>query len=66
MKLTSDFVGSTLKEYNCIVNARWIMNYAAAIGDTNPVYFNDERPEGIIAPPLFPVAVTWPIRRKHY
>jgi acyl dehydratase len=37
------------------------MNYAAAIGDANPVYFNDERPEGIIAPPLFPVALTWPI-----
>lgn len=61
MKLTSDFVGASLKEYNCIVNARWTMNYAAAIGDTNPVYFNDERPQGIIAPPLFPVALTWPI-----
>ena len=61
MKLTSDFVGAALKEYTCIVNARSTMNYAAAIGDANPVYFNDERPEGIIAPPLFPVAITWPI-----
>lgn len=61
MKLTSNFVGATLKEYTCIVNARRIMNYAAAIGDANPVYFNDERPEGIIAPPLFPVTLTWPI-----
>jgi acyl dehydratase len=61
MKLSSDFVGATLKEYTCAINARWTMNYAAAIGDNNPVYFNDERPEGIIAPPLFPVAVTWPI-----
>jgi acyl dehydratase len=61
MKLTSAFVGAALKEYTCIITARRIMNYAAAIGDTNPVYFNDERPEGIIAPPLFPVAVTWPI-----
>lgn len=61
MKLTSDFVGATLKEYICHINARRIMNYAAAIGDANPLYFNDERPEGIIAPPLFPVALTWPI-----
>jgi acyl dehydratase len=61
MKLTSNFVGAALKEYTCIVDARRIMNYAAAIGDNNPVYFNDERPEGIVAPPLFPVAVTWPI-----
>ncbi len=37
------------------------MNYAAAVGDNNPVYFNDESPEGIIAHPVFPVAVTWNI-----
>ena len=61
MTLTSDFVGATLKEYICTVTPRQIMNYAAAIGDANPAYFNDERPEGIIAPPLFPVAITWPI-----
>jgi hypothetical protein len=61
MKLTSDFVGAALKEHTCLISARWTMNYAAAIGDPNPLYFNDERPEGIIAPPLFPVAVTWPI-----
>ena len=61
MKLSSDFVGAPLKEYTCIVDARRTMNYAAAIGDANPVYFNDELPQGIIAPPLFPVALTWPI-----
>jgi len=61
MKLTSDFVGAALKEYVCRISARQIMNYTAAIGDSNPLYFNDERPEGIIAPPLFPVAMTWPI-----
>jgi acyl dehydratase len=61
MKLTSDFVGAALKEYACRISARQTMNYAAAIGDSNPLYFNDERPEGIIAPPLFPVAMTWPI-----
>lgn len=61
MQLTSDFVGASLKEYTCVVNARWTMNYAAAVGDANPFYFNDERPEGVVAPPLFPVALTWPI-----
>ena len=60
MKMTSAFVGAALKEYTCIITTRRIMNYAAAIGDTSPFYFNDERPGGIIAPPLFPVAVTWP------
>jgi acyl dehydratase len=61
MILTSDYVGTALKEYVCQVTARRIMNYAAAIGDQNPLYFNDEGQEGIIAPPLFPVSVTWPI-----
>jgi acyl dehydratase len=37
------------------------MNYAAAIGDTNPLYYDDERAGGIIAPPVFPVAITWPM-----
>jgi acyl dehydratase len=37
------------------------MNYAAAVGDNNPRYFDDERDEGIIAPPMFCVAVTWPV-----
>ena len=60
MKLTSEYVGTRLKKYSCTVSARWTMNYAASIDDPNPLYFNDEREGGIIAPPLFPVAVTWP------
>lgn len=61
MKLSTAFIGTPLKEYTCDITARRMMNYAAAIGDANPLYFNDESPEGIIAPPLFPVALTWPI-----
>jgi acyl dehydratase len=61
MKLTSDYVGAPFKEFTCNVDARRTMNYAAAVGDANSVYVNDERPQGIIAPPLFPVALTWPI-----
>jgi len=61
MKLSSDYVGASLKEYTCTVDARRTMNYAAAIGDANPLYFNDEQLSGIIAPPLYPVALTWPI-----
>jgi acyl dehydratase len=61
MKLSSDFVGTPIKEYRCKADPRWTMNYSAAIGETNPIYYNDELPGGIIAPPLFPVAVTWPM-----
>ncbi|GMU93042.1 MAG: hypothetical protein AMXMBFR4_21000 [Candidatus Hydrogenedentota bacterium] len=36
------------------------MNYAAAIGDDSSWYFDDEREDGIIAPPMLSVALTWP------
>ncbi len=61
MKLTSEFAGSPLRHHTCTITARWTMNYAAAIDDPGPLYFDDERSGGIMAPPLFPVAVTWPI-----
>jgi acyl dehydratase len=61
MELNPEFTGTPLREHLCAISDRWTMNYAAAIGDTNTLYFNDERDGGTIAPPLFPVAVTWPI-----
>jgi len=61
MKINSQLINTTLKEYNVQVDSRSIMNYAAAVNDDNPQYFNDESSNGIVAPPMFPVAVTWPI-----
>ena len=61
MKISSQFINTPLKEYKVQVDWRSIMNYAAAINDDNPNYFNDESENGIIAHPMFPVAVTWPI-----
>ena len=61
MKISSRFVGVSLKEYRCVVNWRDTMNYAAAIDDNNARYFDDERESGIVAPPMFSVAATWPI-----
>lgn len=64
MKLSSHLAGSGLKEYRKEVSWRETMNYAAATEDENPFYFDDERKEGIIAPPMFCVAVTWPVTEK--
>jgi len=61
MELGSQFVGIALRDYVRKVSWRETMNYAAAVGDDNPVYFDDEQEDGIVAPPLFPVAVTWPV-----
>ena len=37
------------------------MNYAAAVEDWNGRYFDDAADEGVVAPPMFAVAVTWPL-----
>jgi acyl dehydratase len=40
------------------------MNYAAAVEDDNPAFFDDEAEGGVIAPPMFGVAATWPISER--
>ncbi|TFG93268.1 MAG: hypothetical protein E4H15_01705, partial [Syntrophobacterales bacterium] len=64
VKISSHFVGARLKGYETTATWRDTMNYAAALGDTNPCYLDDERPDGIVAPPMFAVAATWPILEK--
>ncbi|MBP7582909.1 MAG: MaoC family dehydratase N-terminal domain-containing protein [Spirochaetes bacterium] len=59
--LDSALAGIALRELATTVTWRDTMNYAAALGDGNPRYFDDERGDGIIAHPVFPVAVTWKI-----
>jgi acyl dehydratase len=43
------------------IDERWIMAYAAGLGDTLPCYLDTLRPEGIVAHPLFPVCFEWPV-----
>jgi len=61
MEISSKFVGTPLRLLEVAVTSRQTMNYAAAVGDSNPRYFHDETPEGIIAPPMLAVALTWQI-----
>lgn len=61
MELSSDLVGTALKPYSTEISWRHMMNYAAAVQDDNPVYFDDRQEQGVIAHPMFPVAVTWPL-----
>lgn len=64
MELGSHIVGTELNEYRKEVSWRETMNYAAAVGDNNSCYFDDERMAGIIAHPMYCVAVTWPVTEK--
>jgi len=61
MKLDSKLAGTRLAPHNAKITWRDTTNFAAAIQDDNPLYFDDTRENGLVAPPTFPVAVTWPI-----
>lgn len=61
MQIDPAIAGTPLKDYRCTFCWRQSMNYAAAVQDNNPWYFDDERPDGILAPPMQAVSLTWPI-----
>lgn len=61
MKLTTDLVGVHLGTLTKEITVRQAMNFAASVGDGNPAYFDDDRPEGVIAPPMLVVSLTWPL-----
>ena len=61
MEISSNLVGTHLKPYSAQIHWRDTMNYAAAIFDSNPLFFDDEQDGGVLVHPMFSVAVTWPI-----
>jgi acyl dehydratase len=66
MQIDPAVVGTPLKAYHCTLTPRRSMNYAAAVQDRNPWYFDDLRPGGPLAPPMQAVSLTWPIfERMH-
>src|SRR5262245_37007969 len=60
MPLSSATVGTVGEPMVHEIDERWLMAYAAGLGDTLPCYLDTLRPEGIIAHPLFPVCFEWP------
>jgi MaoC like domain/N-terminal half of MaoC dehydratase len=61
MKLDSSLAGTRLTPHKALITWRDTTNFAAALQDGNPLYFDDRKEQGLVAPPSFPVAVTWPI-----
>ncbi len=61
MQISSVHVGAFTMELEVEITDRLAMNYAASVGDDNPLYLHDERDGGIIAPPLSCMEVTWPL-----
>jgi len=53
-------IGKSTEAITHTVDARWIMAYAAGLGDLNPRYLDTASSEPIVAHPVFPVCLEWP------
>ncbi len=60
MPVHSGTAGATTPTLTHDVDARWLMAYAASLGDFNPLYM-DTQANAVIAHPVFPVCIEWPV-----
>lgn len=60
MPLNSSTVGASGEPIIHDIDERWLMSYAAGLGDTLPCYLDTLRPGNVQAHPLFPVCFEWP------
>ena len=60
LTLSRDIVGVTAGPIAHDIDARWLMAYAAGLGETDARYFNTLASSGPAAHPLFPVCYEWP------
>jgi acyl dehydratase len=61
MRLPEGLVGTTVGPLVQEIDARWLMAYAAALGDVHAAYLDTTRREGVIGHPIFPVCYEWPL-----
>lgn len=60
----SPLVGRKVRGIPIEVTERLTMGFAAAVGDANPLYLDDSRDGGVVAPALFSVRLTWPLMSR--
>jgi acyl dehydratase len=61
LKIPRGLVGAPVGPLTQEIDARWLMAYAAGLGETDPAYLDTLRPGGVAAHPLFPVCYEWPL-----
>lgn len=59
--IDAGIVGLSIGPVACSLDARWLMAYAAAVGETDPRYYDTSVPAGPVAHPVFPVCYEWPV-----
>jgi len=60
-RIPASVVGVSVGPREQEIDGRWLMAYAAALGESAPGYFDTTRPAGLLAHPLFPVCYEWPL-----
>ncbi len=60
LALSRDIVGVTAGPIAHDIDARWLMAYAAGLGETDDRYYDALAADGPSAHPLFPVCYEWP------
>lgn len=58
--ITASIVGREVGPIRHAVDARWLMAYAAALGETDARYYDTASPGGPVAHPVFAVCYEWP------
>ncbi len=61
MRIAASIVGTAEGPLIQHIDSRWLMAYAAALGEHAPEYFDTTRRQGILAHPLFSVCYEWPL-----
>ncbi len=59
LALAPGIVDASVGPWPAVIDARWLMAYAAGLGERDPRYY-DTTPDGPVAHPLFSVCYEWP------
>jgi len=60
VSLSAQIVDYEFRPLTHEIDNRWLMGFCAAVGDARDEFFDTSRPTGIIAHPLFSLALEWP------
>jgi acyl dehydratase len=63
MPVRAAAVGFEIGPYESELTTRQVLAYAAGLGETAEVYFDDARDGGIVAPPMMAIPIEWPASR---
>jgi acyl dehydratase len=61
LRLPAGVLGASAGPHRQVVDARWLMAYAAGLGETDPRYFDTTAATGPLAHPIFAVCYEWPL-----